>query len=177
MVKLYGGSRKLKNGSRQYTRRENEFHEELASGSYSSGYFSQKVGGYYVVEKSKASHKSEELEAVRFMADQGYIVTLKDEGSQQHKIKTPDGYIFTASFEQRTPDGSKNTAENIMGCLRHGRDKKADVTVIYQKYGRHSRADIEKGIRLYEEKSRHRFKQIIIVTKDGRIHRHKHNDT
>lgn len=176
MVKLYGGARKLKNGSRQYTRRELEYRGEMSSGNFSSGYFSQKGGGYYVVENSKAKHKPEELEAARYMADKGYIVRMKDEGNQPHKIKTPDGMIFSASFEQRTPNGSKNTSDNIKSCLYHGRDKKADVTVIYQKFGRHSRADVEKGIRLFEEKSKYRFQQIIMVTKDGRIHRHKHND-
>ena len=175
MVKLSGGSRKLKGGSKEYNAREKEFADMMQSDKYSQGYFSEKGGGYYVVENSKARHKPEELEAARFLADKGYKVTLKDEGSQGFKIKTPDGRLFNATFEQRTPDGKNNTSDNIKSALRHARDKKADNVVIYQKYGKHSRKDVENGIKQYEEKSTHRFNGIIIVTKDGRIHRHGHN--
>lgn len=176
MVKLSGGSRTLAGGSREYTRREAEFGMLMQSGRYSSGYFSQKGGGYYVVEESTAKHKPEELEAARFMADKGYVVTMIDESNKDRgiKVKTPDGRVFEASFEQRTPDGIHNTAENIRSALRHGRDKGCDMVVIYQKYGKHSRQSVEQGIRMYEERSSHRFKQIMVITRDGRIHRHVH---
>lgn len=177
MVKLSGGSRTLTGGSREYSRREVEFNQLMHSGRYSDGYFSKKGGGYYLIEKSSASHKPEELEAARYMADKGYIVTLKDESNKDKEpnVKTPDGRVFNATFEQRTPDGRQNTSDNIRSALRHGRDKHSDMVIIYQKHGKHSRQAVEQGIRMYEEKSSHRFKQIIVVTKDGRIHRHKHN--
>lgn len=37
--------------------------------------------------------------------------TLTDESNhgKGSKVKTPDGKIFDASFEQRTPDGKQNT--------------------------------------------------------------------
>ncbi len=178
MVKLSGGSRKLRGGSREYSRREVEFNQLMHSGRYSDGLFSKKGGGYVLVEHSTMPHSEEEMEAARYMADKGYIVTLSDESNKGKgsKVKTHDGKIFNATFEQRTPDGMQNTPENIRSALRHGRDKKSDMVVIYQKHGKHSRADVEKGIRMYEEQSRHRFSQILIITHDGRIHRHKHND-
>ena len=92
------------------------------------------------------------------------------------KVKTPDGRVFDATFEQRTPDGKQNTPENIRSALRHGRDKRSDMVVIYQKQGKHSRQAVEQGIKMYEAQSKHRFQQIIVVTQDGRIHRHKHNN-
>lgn len=178
MVKLSGGSRTLTGGSREYGRREVEFNQLRNSGQYSEGYFSKKGGGYVLVERSTMPHSQDEIEAARFMADKGYIVTLTDESNQGKgsKVKTPDGKIFDATFEQRTPDGTQNTPENIRSALRHGRDKQSDMVVIYQKHGKHSRAAVEEGIRIYEAQSRHRFSQIMIVTRDGRIHRHKHND-
>ena len=177
MVKLSGGSRTLTGGSREYGRREVEFNQLMHSGRYSDGYFSKKGGGYVLVEKSTMSHSADEIEAARYMADKGYIVTLTDESNKgkDAKVKTPDGKIFDTTFEQRTPDGKQNTPENIRSALRHGRDKRSDMVVIYQKQGKHHRSDVEKGIRMYESQSRHRFKQIIVVTKDGRIHRHRHN--
>lgn len=80
MVKLSGGSRTLSGGSREYGRREVEFNQLRHSGRYSDGYFSKKGGGYYLIEKSSTTHKPEEIEAARFMADRGYKITLKDEG-------------------------------------------------------------------------------------------------
>lgn len=121
-------------------------------------------------EKSPAKHKPEELEAARILADKGYKVTLKNESGMS---KTPDGYLFTASFEQRTPQG--NSAKNIRASLYHGRDKKADVPVLYMKGNGHTRKSVEDGIKYFESLSKYRFKEIIIVTQDGRIHRHKHN--
>lgn len=145
----------------------------MASGDYSAGYFSQKGGGYYVIENSNQEHSQEEIEAARIMADKGYKVKLKDEDGQ---VVTPDGYIFSASFEQRTPDGSSDSSKNILAALRHGRNKNADIAVIYQKYGKHSRKNIENAIAEFEQVSPYRFKMIFIITRDGRIHRHKHND-
>lgn len=178
MFKLSGGSRTLTGGSREYSRREVEFNQLRNSGRYSSGYFSDKGGGYVLVERSSMPHEKDEIEAAMYLADKGYIVTLMDESNKDRgsKVKTPDGKVFEATFEQRTPDGSQNTPENIRSALRHGRDKRSDMVVIYQKHGRHSRQAVEQGIRMYEQQSRHRFQQIMIVTRDGRIHRHKHND-
>lgn len=44
MVKLSGGSRRLKGGSREYNRREIAFQQLMNTGRYSYGYFSQKGG-------------------------------------------------------------------------------------------------------------------------------------
>lgn len=79
MVKLSGGSRTLTGGSREYSRREVEFNQLRNSGRYSSGYFSDKGGGYVLVERSSMPHEKDEIEAAMYLADKGYIVTLMDE--------------------------------------------------------------------------------------------------
>lgn len=125
----------------------------------------------WLLKKSTARHKPEELEAARILADKGYKVTLKNESGE---MKTPDGYLFKASFEQRTPQG--NNAQNFKKALGHAAEKNADVLVAYMKKGSgHTRKSIEDGIKKFETKNNKRFKQIIIVTEDGKIHRHKHN--
>lgn len=166
MVKLSGGSRTLKGGSREYNRRETEFHQLMQSGNYSSGYFSSKGGGYYVVENSSAKHKPEEIEAARFMAEKGYIITLKDEAGH---VRTPDGYVFSAGFEQSSPEGS--SANNFKNCLEHARDKpEATAAVVFMKNAGHTKATVKAGIKRYRE---HNSKplRVYVVTKDGRIHR------
>lgn len=172
MAKTSGGIRTYKNGSSTYRRREVEADAMRRSGKYSSVEMG-KGGGYVAIEKSTSRHKPEELESARILADKGYKVTLKNEAGLGHKIKTPDGYLFSASFEQRTPKG--NTDINIRLSLYHVRDKKADVPVLYMKGSGHTRQSVENGIRAFESASKYRFKHIIVVTGDGRIHRHKHN--
>ena len=169
MAKTAGGVRTYRQGSSTYRKRQAEVAAMSDSGRYSSVEMG-KGGGWLAIEKSTARHKPEEMEAARILADKGYKVTLKDESGMS---KTPDGYLFTASFEQRTPTGS--SAKNIRASLYHGRDKKADIPLLYMKGNGHTRKSVEDGIRYFESSSRYRFKEIIIVTEDGRIHRHKHN--
>lgn len=142
------------------------------SGKYSSVEMG-KGGGYVAVEKSTARHKPEEIEAARILANKGYKVILKDEATGLHKVGTSDGYLFGASFEQRTP--TKDGANTIRNALFHARDKEAKIALIYSKGSVFSRASVEQGIRLYEDATRYRFKQIIIVSDKGNVHRHRHN--
>ena len=170
MAKVSGGTRILKSGSKEYKNREKEVADMLASGKYSSVTMSEKGGGYVAIEKSSAKHKVEEIEAANILANKGYKVILKDEVSD---IKTPDGYLFKASFEQRTPqkDGFRNVNKN----LEHAKFKNAEISVIYDKYNKYNRKDIDEGIKYYESVNKYRFKEIIVITQDERVHKHKHN--
>jgi len=172
MAKISGGVRTLRGGSKEFTARQSEVQQLENSGLYSSVEFSKKGGGYVAVEKSSYKHKLEELEAARFLSDKGYKVILKDEAGE---LKTPDGKIFKYSFEQRTPEGS--TASNFAKSLEHAKLKKADIALVYMKYNLHTKQSVVEGIKKYEshKTNTHRFNEIIIVTPDGRIHRHKHN--
>lgn len=172
MAKTSGGVRTYRQGSSTYRKRQAEVAAMRASGRYSSVEMG-KGGGYVAVEKSTAKHKPEELEAARILADKGYKVTLKNEAGLGHKVKTPDGYLFSASFEQRTPQGS--SISNVKNALAHAKDKNADVAVIYDKNRLYSRKNVEAGIRQYEALNKYRFKQIIVISSHGNIHRHKHN--
>ena len=169
MAKTSGGVRTYRQGSSTYRNRQAEVETMRQSGKYSSVEVG-KGGGYVAIEKSTAKHKPEELEAARILAEKGYKVTLKDEGGQ---VMTPDGYLFSASFEQRTP--TKDGANTIRNALFHARDKRANVALIYSKGGVFSRESVEQGIRLYEDANSYRFKRIIVVSDKGNVHRHKHN--
>lgn len=170
MAKERGGSRTLKSGSAEYRRRENEVIAMRQSGKYSSVQITDK-GGYVAIEKSTMAHKPEELEAAQILADNGYKVILKDENVVEGK--TPDGYVFSLSYEQRTP--TKDRAETIRYALNHARDKGADVAVIYSKYHSFSRKTMEAGVNLFESNDPYRFKKIIVVADNGHIHRYRHD--
>lgn len=112
MAKTSGGVRTYKQGTSTYQKRQAEVAAMRASGRYSSVEMG-KGGGYVAIEKSLARHKPEELEAARILADKGYKLVLKNEAGSE---RTVDGYLFTASFEQRTPTGS--TAQNFKKSIR-----------------------------------------------------------
>lgn len=177
MGKSSGGVRTLTNGSQEYNRRQREVSTMLASGKYSSVVFSEKGGGYVAIEKSTAKHKSEEIEAANILASKGYKVILKDEAGLGHQVKTPDGYLFTASFEQGTP--TKDSPTNIRNKLFHAQNKRKnehiDIAVLYSRRHLFSRKSVDAGIKLFEEGSSYRFKQILVVADNGHVHRYKHN--
>lgn len=170
MVKIVGGVRPLSRGGVAYQNRLEEYRGLMESGDYSTGYFSEKGGGYFIVEDSTFSHKTEEFEAARHLADSGYNVTLTNEAGKGDGVKSPDGKLFKASFEQRTPDRG-----SVKNCLYHARDKKAEMAVIYDKSKIYHRADIDAGIKDFEEHSKYRFKKIIVIESNGKVHTRKHN--
>lgn len=172
MAKTSGGVRTYKNGSSTYRKRQAEVEAMRASGKYSSVEMG-KSGGYVAIEKSPAKHKSEELEAARILAYKGYKVTLKNEAGLGHKIKTPDGYLFSTSFEQRTPQVSGS--KSFSNSLEHAKLKRADVAVVYDRNRVYNRKEVENGIIRYEQHNNYRFKQIIVISNRGNVHRHKHN--
>ena len=141
----------------------------MESGQYSSGYFAVGKGGYYVVEKSPSKHKTEEVEAAKYLADVGYKVTLLNEANGGLHIKMPDGKIFTATYEQRTPESSP-----VISSLRHAAEKGAQVALIYDKNQIYHRRDIDAGIEEFEKYRSYRFEKIIVVENNGKIHIHKH---
>lgn len=167
--KQVGGSRTLTSGSRTYNAREQEFRDAMATGNYTSdSYFSKNGGGYVLVEKSPASHKPDEFEAARFMADKGYKITLKDEAGD---VRTPDGYVFSAGFEQSSPKG--DSVNNFKNCLEHARNKPgATAAVVYMRDAGHTKATIQAAIEKYREHNSKHL-SVYVVTKDGRIHRWK----
>lgn len=169
MAKTSGGVRTYRQGSSTYRKRQTEVAAMRASGRYSFVEMG-KGGGWLAIERSTTRHKPEELEAARILADKGYKVTLKDEGGQ---IRTPDGRIFSTSFEQRKP--TKDGANTIRNALFHARNKGADVAVIYSKNHAFTRESVENGIKLYEQSHDYRFKRIIVVANNGNVHRYRHN--
>lgn len=176
MTKKRGSGRQIKANSSEWRKRVAEIGSMRESGKYSSVEMG-KNGGYLAIEKGKAKHKPEEIEAGKILADKGYKVILKDETGE---VTTPDGYIFSSLFEQRTPDKAKG-AKGFEGVLKHSFDKvlkgtKIEVPVVYDKYGRFSKKDVEEGIKLFEQHKRVRFKEIIVISSRGRIHVHHHNN-
>lgn len=138
MAKASGGTRPVGTYTKAYQNRKTEALKLQQSGLYSSIEFRPKGGGYVAIEKGGKPHVQNEIEAARHLADGGYKVTLLAEGEQGFKVKTPDGKIFNASYEQRTPESS-----SIKSCLDHAKSKRADIALIFDKNKVYQRTDIE----------------------------------
>lgn len=171
MAKTSGGVRTYKQGTSTYQKRQAEVTAMRASGRYSSVEMGK--GGYVAIEKSTARHKPEELEVASILADKGYKVVLKDEATGLHGVKTPDGYLFNVSFEQRTPQA--RGPKGFSNSLEHAKAKRADIAIVYDKNRAYNRSEVENGIKRYEQYNTYRFKNIIVVSARGNVHRHKHN--
>ena len=170
MAKQSGGTKTLKTGSRNFHKRKSKVDEMIASGKYFSVTFMEDGGGFVAIEKSKSKHKPEEIEAANLLAKKGYEVILKDESGSK---STVDGKLFALSFEQRTP--VKDGSNTIRNALFHGRDKGADIAVIYSKNHVFSKKSVDEGLKLFEDASLYRFKKIIVIADNGHIHRRVHN--
>lgn len=176
MTKKVGSGRQVKEGSTEYKKRLEDVANMRMSGKYSSVEM-RKNGGYVAIEKSEMKHKKEELELANFLGDKGYKVILKDEKIAMTKSgKTSDGYLYAATFEQKTP--TSKGAKGINKCLEHAKQKEAEIAVIFDKYNTYKRKEVEDGIKLYESfaSNKHRFKEIIILSSKGNVHVHKHNE-
>lgn len=168
MAKDYGGDRMVEQYAQPYADVKKKVEEMKDSGKYSEVEMTSN-GGIYAVEKGKARHKPEEKEAAKHMAKAGYQVTLKDETGD---VKTPDGYVYSFSFEQRTPTKGGVTFKR---ALDHAAKKQADVAVVYDKHYVYHRQDVESGIKQFEYHSSYRFKRIIVISKSGNVYEHSHN--
>lgn len=169
MAKDYGADRMVEKYAQPFDEVRKQVEEMKSSGKYSTVEMTNN-GGIFAIENGKARHKLEEIEAGRHMAKAGYHVTLKDETGY---TKTPDGYVYSFAFEQKTPN--VGGAYSVRKALGHARLKGADVAVIYDKHSVYHRNVIENGISLFEEKNTYRFKRIIVVSKSGNVYEHSHN--
>ena len=131
MAKTDGSVRTYRQGTATYRKRQAEVAAMRTSGRYSSVEMG-KGGGWLAIEKSRFPHKQEEVEAARILADKGYKVTLKNESGMK---RTPDGYLFMASFEQRTPQGG--SYRNVVKGLEHAKKKSSEIAVLYDKHDVH----------------------------------------
>lgn len=171
MSKESGGVRNVSAGSVAYDNRVKEVTAMRLSGLYSSVEMSPKGTGWVAVEKSPKRHSAEEIEAAQHLASKGYKVTLKDEAGD---IRTEDGRLFKATFEQRTP--TNGGSKVVQKALEHAKKKHGtQIAVIYDKNGLFRRRDIEAGIKSYESLNTYRFERIIVIGKSGRVHVHKHD--
>lgn len=149
-------------------------------------YFSEKSGGYLIAMNGH-KFKDEEREAMKAMADAGFIVVATPEKgdvwistrTKDGNPKYSDGLLMGNVFEQKTPKPKGVTQDelnqSVKKALGHALEKKAKIAVIYDKYESYHRHNIEAGMNEFERHNDYRFKAILVVDSKGKIHEHIHN--
>lgn len=196
MAKASGNTRTVRPTSGTRTQNYQVYKNEIAMSDVDAlqSYFAKKSGGYVIAMKQgkdkngKTKKRSdEEIEAARAMANDGLIVVMTPEGgvkfrsgkSKKGDYVYCDGLINGSSYEQKTPapqsSVEKNLVNSVDNALQHARDKNARIPLIYDRYGRFHKENIEDGLTQFEENSSYRFKAILVVDKHGNVWEHQHN--
>lgn len=189
MAKSSGGTRMVRPTSNTRTQNYQVYRNDLKSPDVNAAesYFSKAKGGY-VIAMNGSKHSSEEHDAARAMADDGLIVTLTPEGGVQFRTGKnkdggytyADGLVKGWTYEQATKHPKKldaqSLAKSVDGALKHAYDKRAQIPLIYDKYGVFHRQNIEDGLKRFEERNKYRFKAILVVDQKGNVWEHRHNE-
>lgn len=184
MGKSSGGTRNIKPTSGNIAFNRSVFENEVAMPDIvkDQSYFSDKSGGYSLFMEGH-NYVAEEVEAARILADEGYVTVLTPENMSIYATKKvgkkeqfSDGLIAGFYYEQKTPNPKNVTPEglanSVNNALQHARDKGAKVAVIFDKYKVYHQADIDAGIKLFEQHNKYKFQSIVTI---NTVHKKKVN--
>ena len=127
----------------------------------------------------------EEIEVGRTLADKGYRVVLTPEGIVAYATafkrdgtpKYAEGTISGIIYDQKTAESNlTNAVNNVDNAIVHAREKGASIALIYDKYGKLHRGDIEDGMDKYQRFARtNDIKAVLVVDKNHNLYEHHFN--
>lgn len=191
MAKASGSTRTITSGVTSVAAAHSEYVKEMGSGRYdlSQSYFSEESGGSVLVYKGRTPD-ADEMFAAKAMANDGLTVKITPEGKIEFSsgLNPKDnpvyadglvnGFTYEQSSKNPTPPDIETRTKAADRALKHAYDKRASIPLIYDKFGKFHRSDIEAGIKRFEDKMKsHRFKTILVVDRRGNVWEHRHNDT
>ena len=162
-----------------------DFNNALSSGKYDTNlsYLPPKGSGSMLYQNGHNYH-IEEIEVGRALADKGYRVVLTPEGVVAYatafkKDGTPkyaEGFISGILYDQKTAESNMtNAVNNVDHAIKHAIEKNAEIALIYDRYGKMHRGDIEKGMQKYKQFQPHKYEQIkavLVVDKNRNLYEH-----
>ena len=188
MPKASGNTRVVRPTSKTRTQSYKDYIDGISSGLYDvelSKFYKTK-GGFLLVSKER-KYDDNEYKAAEAMAKDGLIVKLTPEGKIEFSTGRTnngdpvyaDGLVNGYSYEQQTKNPLNSDKESLEksvdGAIKHAYDKRAEIPLIYDRYARFHRDDIEAGLKRFEERNQYRFKAILVVDKHGNVWEHRHN--
>lgn len=159
------------------------FNAAMASGKYDRelSYLPDHGSGSMLYQFGHNYH-IEEIEAGRALADNGYRVVLTPEGIVAYATafkrdgtpKYAEGTISEMVYDQRTTASNvQNVVNNVDNAIVHAREKGASIALLYDRYGKMHRGDIEAGMQKYKAFAKQDdIKAVLVVSKDGKVYEH-----
>lgn len=185
MSKGSGGTKPVKPSQNTSAENKSLFARRMRMGVYDSDYsfVSDKSGAFVLFMKGHIYHE-DEMECARHLADNGISVELRPEGIEvwstargaNNEPKYAEGVLSSFYlFDQRTiGENTTNIVSNIKRGIEHAKEKNARIAVIYDKYGKAHRNDIEDGMKKFEQFSSNvgKIDGVIVVDKNGNVYQH-----
>ncbi len=162
-----------------------EFNTAMNSGKYEKtlSYLPESGSGSMLYQNGHNYH-IEEIEVGRALADKGYRVVLTPEGIVAYATafkrdgtpKYAEGTISGILYDQKTAESNlTNAIGNVDHAVKHAIEKNAEIALIYDRYGKMHRDDIEKGMQKYKHFQPQKYGQIkavLVVDKNKNLYEH-----
>lgn len=183
MAKASGSTRKVTPSTKSRQTTISDFNEAMNSGQYDKNlsYLPENGSGSMLYQIGHNYH-IEEIEVGRALADKGYRVVLTPEGVVAYatafkKDGTPkyaEGTISGILYDQKTAESNlTNAINNVDNAIVHAREKGASIALIYDKYGKMHRTDIEEGMKKYQRFARiNDIKAVLVMDKNKNLYEH-----
>ena len=185
MAKANGSTRLVQPTAASKAENLSDFNAKMATGKYevSLSSISASTGAYVVYMMGHEYHK-EEMEAAKYLADNGFNVVLTPEGPSYEiyatniqKGKFSDGTVSQITYEQSTPKGIVIDAQTtVRGAIRHANLKHSEIALIYDRHSLFHREDIEKGMQYYQQSDKtwkKKAKVVLVVNSKGEVWEHQ----
>lgn len=183
-MKVSGGTRFVKPSTQNRSQSVSDFNNALSSGKYDTNLsYLPLTGSGSMLYQYGHNYHIEEIEVGKALADKGYKVILTPEGIEAYataftkdgKPKYPDGKISGILYDQKTVESNAiNFKNNVNNAIQHAWDKNAEIALIYDKYGKMHRNDIEDGMKKYRHFDKtNAIKAILVVDKNMNVYEHQ----
>lgn len=183
MSKASGSTRIVNPSTKSRLETISDFNAAMNSGLYDKelSYLPEKGSGS-MLYKIGHNYHIEEIEVGRALADKGYRVVLTPEGIEAYataykKDGTPkyaEGTISGILYDQRTGNSNlTNAVNNVDNAIVHAREKGASIALIYDRYGKMHRTDIEEGMKKYQSFARtNDIKAVLVIDRNKNLYEH-----
>lgn len=183
MAKASGSTRALKTipvSTKTLNQISNTF---VSSGMYDAGesFTNEQSGAFYLQAKGREPDGNERLAALSLVR-KGISVIITPEGDIRYATafkpdgtpKFSDGIAAVYTYEQKTieKDATQITNNFIRG-IQHAVDKKAEIALIFDRYGKAHRHQVEQAMKEFKLPSWGTMpKMVVVMDKNGDYYEH-----
>lgn len=185
MSKASGSTRSVTPSTKSRQTTISEFNTAMNSGKYEKtlSYLPESGSGSMLYQNGHNYH-IEEIEVGRALADKGYRVVLTPEGIVAYATafkrdgtpKYAEGTISNIIYDQKTAESNlTNAVNNVDNAIKHAISKNAQIALIYDRYGKMHRVDIENSMvkyKRFQPEEAKKIKSVLVVDKKLNLYEH-----